>query len=79
LWPRRRSRFPPDLEAWALEKVAAKSTPSVEAFVAETLRQRHALERLRESLDAAEQDADREGWLEAADVFAEVKAQINGV
>jgi hypothetical protein len=34
------------------------------------------LARLRESLDAAEQDADREGRLDAADVFAEAKAQI---
>lgn len=67
--------LPPDLEAWARAEVAAGRAESVEALAADALRQRRAWDETRRSLDAAEAESDREGWLDAKDVFTELKAR----
>jgi len=56
--------LPADLEAWAHAEVAAGRAESVEAAVAKGVRgYRLATEAFRKSLDDAEAEADRVGWI----------------
>ncbi|MET0182654.1 MAG: hypothetical protein ABW199_07200 [Caulobacterales bacterium] len=56
--------LPPDLEAWAEAEVKAGRAKSVEAAVAKGVKgYRLATEAFRKSLDDAEAEADRLGWI----------------
>jgi hypothetical protein len=61
--------LPADLEAWARAEVAAGRAESVEALVEARLRQSQKCDAFRRSLDEAEAEADRDGWLDADEVF----------
>lgn len=68
--------LPPDLEAWARAEVAAGRGKSVEDVAKNAIsRYRTQTEAFRRSLDEAEAEADRDGWLDADVVFAELKAR----
>lgn len=68
--------LPPDLEAWARAEVAAGRGKSVEDVAKNAIsRYRSQMQAFRRSLDEAEAEADREGWLDAEAVFAELKAR----
>jgi hypothetical protein len=68
--------LPADLEAWARAEVAAGRGASVEEVATRAIaRYRAHMEAFRRSLDEAETKADREGWLDAEVVFAELKAR----
>lgn len=71
--------LPPDLEAWAEAEVAAGRGKSVEDVARNAIsRYRAQMEAFRRSLDDAEAEADREGWLDSEAVFAELKARYAG-
>ena len=56
--------LPADLEAWARTEVGAGRAASVEAAIAKGVRgYRLAMETFRKSLDDAEAEADRDGWI----------------
>jgi hypothetical protein len=56
--------LPADLEAWARAEVEAGRAGSMEAAIAQGVRgYRLATETFRKSLDAAEAEADRDGWI----------------
>ena len=56
--------LPADLEAWARAEVEAGHAESVEAAIAKGVRgYRLAMETFRKSLDDAEAEADRDGWI----------------
>jgi hypothetical protein len=66
--------LPADLEAWARAEVAAGRGSSIEEVAARAIAAYRAqVEAFRKSLDEAEAEADREGWLDAEAVFAELK------
>lgn len=68
--------LPPELEAWARAEVAAGRGASVEDVAQQAIsRYRAQMEVFRRSLDEAEEEAEREGWLESEAVFAELKAR----
>jgi Arc/MetJ-type ribon-helix-helix transcriptional regulator len=67
--------LPHDLEAWARAEVAAGRAESVEALVADALRERQKWDDFRRSLDQAEAEADAGGRAPAEDVFADLKAR----
>ena len=68
--------LPADLEAWARAEVAAGRGASVQDVATRAIaRYRDQMEAFRRSLDAAEAEADREGWLDADAVFDELKAR----
>lgn len=69
--------LPPDLEAWAEAEVAAGRGESVEAVANKAIsRYRDQMEAFRRSLDEAEEEAEREGWLDLDAVFAELKGRF---
>jgi Arc/MetJ-type ribon-helix-helix transcriptional regulator len=69
--------LPDDLEAWARAEVAAGRAESVEHAARKAIAgYRAQTEAFRRSLDEAEAEADREGWLDAGDVFEELKARF---
>ncbi|MEI9965536.1 MAG: hypothetical protein WDM92_13550 [Caulobacteraceae bacterium] len=71
--------LPKELEAWAQAEVAAGRAESVGDLVATALgAYRDELEDLRRSLDEAEAEAERDGWLDADVVFEEIKARLSG-
>lgn len=70
--------LPPDLEAWARAEVAAGRAESVEALVEARLRESQRWEAFRRSLDEAEAEADRDGWLEADEVFDRLEQKYSG-
>jgi Arc/MetJ-type ribon-helix-helix transcriptional regulator len=56
--------LPKDLEDWARAEVAAGRAASVEQAVTRGVRgYRRAMETFRQSLDDAEAEADRDGWI----------------
>ncbi|MGD9814409.1 MAG: hypothetical protein AB7Q23_04820 [Hyphomonadaceae bacterium] len=68
--------LPPDLEAWARAEVAAGRAQSVEHAAQKAIAgYRAQMDSLSRSLDEAEAEAEREGWLEADAVFAELRAR----
>lgn len=68
--------LPKDLEVWAEAEVAAGRAESVEALAIEALAiHRKRWETLRQSLDDAVAEADRDGWLDADTVFDELAAR----
>jgi hypothetical protein len=68
--------LPADLEAWAGDEVAAGRGASIEEVATQAIaRYRAHMEAFRRSLDEAEAEADREGWLDAGAVFSELKAR----
>jgi hypothetical protein len=68
--------LPADLEAWAKAEVAAGRGDSIEEVATRAIaRYRAHMEAFRRSLDEAEAEADREGWLDAEAVFRELKAR----
>lgn len=67
--------LPPDLLAWAKAEVAAGRAESVEALVERRLRDGQKWDEFMRSLKEAEAEADRDGWLDAGDVFDELKAR----
>ena len=71
--------LPPDLEAWAEAEVAAGRGKSVEDVARNAIsRYRAQMEAFRQSLDDAEAEADRDGWLDSEAVFSELKARYAG-
>jgi hypothetical protein len=71
--------LPADLEAWARAEVAAGRGGSIEEVATRAIaRYRAHMEAFRRSLDEAEAEADREGWLDADAVFSELKARYAG-
>lgn len=67
--------LPADLEAWARAELAAGRGASIEEVATRAIAgYRAQVEAFRNSLDEAEAEADREGWLDAEVVFAELKA-----
>ena len=68
--------LPKDLEDWARAEVAAGRAASVEHAAQKAIAgYRAQMEAFRASLDEAEAEADRDGWLDADAVFAELKAR----
>ena len=68
--------LPKDLEDWARAEVAAGRASSVEHAAHKAIAgYRAQMEAFRRSLDEAEAEADREGWLDGDAVFAELKAR----
>jgi hypothetical protein len=68
--------LPPDIEAWARAEVAAGRAESVEHAAQKAIASyRSQMDSLRRSLDEAEAEAERDGWLDADAVFAELKAR----
>jgi hypothetical protein len=68
--------LPPDVEAWAQAEVAAGRAESVEHAAQKAIAgYRSQMDGVRRSLDEAEAEADREGWLDADAVFSELKAR----
>lgn len=68
--------LPKDLEDWARAEVAAGRADSVEHAAQKAIAgYRAQMETFRASLDEAEAEAEREGWLDADAVFAELKAR----
>ena len=68
--------LPADLEDWARAEVAAGRGGSIEEVATRAItRYRAHMEAFRRSLDEAEAEADREGWLDADAVFSELKAR----
>lgn len=66
--------LPPDLEEELKAEVAAGRAPSVESLAAAAIRaQLGELAEFRASLDAAEAEADREGWISLEDVRRRLK------
>jgi hypothetical protein len=69
--------LPKEFESWAEAQVAAGRAGSVEAFTQEILSRHMAgVEKLRASLDAAEAEAERDGYIDAEVVFAELAARF---
>jgi hypothetical protein len=68
--------LPPDIEAWAQAEVAAGRAESVEHAAQKAIAgYRSQMDSVRRSLDEAEAEAEREGWLDADAVFSELKAR----
>lgn len=68
--------LPPDLQAWAEAEVAAGRGKTIEDVANTAIaRYRAQVEEFRRSLDEAEEEAEREGALDAEAVFAELKAR----
>lgn len=66
--------LPADLEAWARAEVDAGRGSNIEEVATRAIAAYRAqVEAFRKSLDEAEAEADREGWLDAEAVFAELK------
>jgi hypothetical protein len=66
----------PDVEAWARAEVAAGRAESVEHAAQKAIAgYRTQMDSLRRTLDEAEAEAERDGWLDADAVFAELKAR----
>jgi hypothetical protein len=62
--------LPKDLEVWAEAEVAAGRAPSVEALAIGALEAyRRQWEELRQSIDDAKAEADRDGWLTIEEAF----------
>jgi hypothetical protein len=69
--------LPADLESWARAEVAAGRAESVEAAVARGVRgYRLAIETFRKSLDDAEAEADRDGWIPGDQFLRELDGWI---
>lgn len=67
--------LPRAFEEWAVAEVQAGRAESVEALALRLLdRERLGWEALRAKLDAAEAEAERDGWIDADVVFAELDA-----
>jgi Arc/MetJ-type ribon-helix-helix transcriptional regulator len=63
----------PDLEAWANAEVEAGRGANVQDVANNAIRRYRAqMEAFRQSLDDAEAESDREGWLDAETVFEEL-------
>jgi len=71
--------LPADLEAWARAEVAAGRAESVEALVESRLRESQKWEAFRRSLDEAVAEADRDGWLDADEVFDSLERKYSGL
>ena len=68
--------LPPDVEAWARAEVAAGRADSVVHAAQKAIAgYRSQMDSLHRSLDEAEAEAEREGWLDADSVFTELKAR----
>lgn len=68
--------LPKDLEDWAHAEVAAGRASSVEHAAQKAISgYRAQMEAFRRTLDEAEAEAERDGWLDADSVFAELKAR----
>jgi hypothetical protein len=66
-----------EFETWAEAEVQAGAADTVEAFTQRVLeRHRAGVEKLRASLDEAEAEAERDGWIPADLVFAELAALL---
>jgi hypothetical protein len=66
--------LPPDLEEELKAEVAAGRAKSVDLLAAAAIRaQLHELAAFRASLDAAEAEADRDGWVSFEDVKQRLK------
>jgi hypothetical protein len=66
----------PELEAWARAEVAAGRAKDVEHAAQKAIAgYRSQMEGFRQTLDEAEAEAARDGWLDADAVFAELKAR----
>jgi hypothetical protein len=69
--------LPADLEAWARAEVAAGRADSVEHAAQKAIAgYRSQMEAFRRTLDDAEAEADRDGWLPASEVTARLKARF---
>ena len=69
--------LPKDLEDWARAEVAAGRATSVEHAAQKAIAgYRAQMEAFRRTLDEAEVEADRDGWLDAADVAERLKARF---
>lgn len=69
--------LPADLEAWARAEVAAGRAASLEAAIAKGVRgYRRATEAFRKSLDDAESEADRDGWIPGDKFMKELDSWI---
>lgn len=66
-----------DFEVWAEAEVRAGAAESVEAFAHRVLSShKSGVGKLRSSLDEAEAEAERDGWIPAEVVFAELAALL---
>lgn len=69
--------LPADLEAWAQAEVAAGRAESVEAAISTGVRgYRLAMETFKQSLDEANAEANREGWIPAGQFLKELDQWI---
>jgi Arc/MetJ-type ribon-helix-helix transcriptional regulator len=69
--------LPPDLEEELRAEVAAGRAKSVDSVVTTALRAYlKEVAEFRASLDAVEAQADREGWIDGEQVFAEMRARL---
>jgi Arc/MetJ-type ribon-helix-helix transcriptional regulator len=70
--------LPKHLEEWAEAEVRAGRAQSVDAVAQQALEaHRRHVEAFRASLDAAVEEANRDGWLEGESVLADMDAMIS--
>ena len=73
-------RLHADVEAWINSEVASGRAEDPEHVVDRALRgYKAALEDFRKSLDDAEAEADRDGWLSIEEVFGPIEAELQAL
>ena len=73
-------RLHADVEAWIKSEISAGRAEDAEHVVDRALRgYKAALEDFRKSLDDAEAEADRDGWLSVEEVFGPIEAELQAL